>query len=437
MPLVLKNLAEARRNYLLRRDQLEDLQRRKLLRMLRWAYAYIPLYRSLFRQIGKTPEDFQRASDLRRLPTTTKADLLANYRDGVTARGMRPEVVWSTAGTTGGPFKVEWTSEMDDVRKALSMRRMLNFGFRPWEKVATIWPKKIVWRHAYDASGRRRASTTVYELPFATAFGRPAPTVRVIVSGPPDLTEEVKALNKFGPRFVYSSPGHLQKLAEAAKSGKLAVNLKGIFLTGRDISPTSRKELEGAYGAPTCRSYGATETGSLGGDCTERRGFHLSEDYTYCEVLRGDEPVGPGEVGELVVTTLHNGIMPLVRYRLGDLVELADGGRCGCGSSLTRVSSILGRASDGILTKAGERIPPLRTVVAIEASTSLREFQVRQTCVDSFTVNVPQGGASGPGLEERLSAVLGAQVGTAVRVSLKETADFDLEGKARSILSDA
>ena len=148
---MLLRLLESFRSYRMSRDALEEYQRRKVLRSLRWAYQYVPMYRTWFKQIGKTPYDFGRTADIRKLPVMSKGDLLTNYPGRVVVKGMKQQIGFETTGTTGKPVVVHWTGEMNDARQALGIRRLLKFGVRPWDKLATIWPKKVVWHNSSDS----------------------------------------------------------------------------------------------------------------------------------------------------------------------------------------------------------------------------------------------------------------------------------------------
>jgi phenylacetate-coenzyme A ligase PaaK-like adenylate-forming protein len=143
LPAVLRNLQQAIKTYRLPARDLRELKRRKLSRSLRWAYEYVPLYHSRFKGVGLTPVDVGDVKDLRRLPTLSKSDLVDNYRAGITAGGLRPDVTWSTTGTSGKPVRIEWSRAMQDVRQALALRRLLVAGVRPWHRIVTIWPPRV------------------------------------------------------------------------------------------------------------------------------------------------------------------------------------------------------------------------------------------------------------------------------------------------------
>ena len=93
--------------------------------------------------------------------------------------------------------------------------------------------------------------------------------------------------------------------------------------------------------------YASTESLVLGASCAHGR-LHLFSDWHVFEVVDPDlRPVPPGSAGTLLVTNLYNRVMPLVRYRLGDEVVVADR-PCPCGSALMAIERIAGRSEDMI-----------------------------------------------------------------------------------------
>jgi phenylacetate-CoA ligase len=103
-------------------------------------------------------------------------------------------------------------------------------------------------------------------------------------------------------------------------------------------------------------TYGSVEFGSIAFECTEHFALHILTDNVYIEVLdENGEHVSPGERGEIVVTGLHNHMMPLIRYRIGDLGVLTDE-RCPCGRSWPLLKSVEGRSNDLIVLPSGRKI---------------------------------------------------------------------------------
>ena len=104
---------------------------------------------------------------------------------------------------------------------------------------------------------------------------------------------------------------------------------------------------------PLYMTYASTELGaSLGAECPEKTGYHLHE-YDYAvEILRPDAD----GFGEVVFTTLTRSVMPLVRYRTGDVARLVPGA-CACGLPFRRLSAIRGRNDEMVACVWGDVHP--------------------------------------------------------------------------------
>ena len=123
-----------------------------------------------------------------------------------------------------------------------------------------------------------------------------------------------------------------------------------------------RRRIEAAYGLKAFNSYGLSEMNGPGVafECPEQNGLHVWEDAFLLEVVNPQtlEPVGSGEVGELVFTNLTRQGMPLLRYRTRDLASYDDR-PCSCGRNFRRLSRIQGRSDDMLIVK-GVNIFPLQ-----------------------------------------------------------------------------
>ena len=435
LPKVLLYYTQAARNYGLSADRLQEHKQRKLARSMRWAYEHVPLYHQRFKQLGKGPQDFERVEQLTGFPTLSKAEVMRMGRDSLRARGVRIAVSWGTTGTSGDPFIVEYSEEMNDVRAAMALRRLTGFGVRPWSRLVSIWPPKVRWRYGYYESGQARPSTTYLDLPVASFYRRPFPTARILVSNPVDLRGESRALKGMEPDFIVGRASHLRQVAIQLQNDGIGIHLHGLFLTGEPSTAATMRLLSESFHAPVCRMYGCTEGGNLGGDCKAQRGLHLYEDFMIFEVLRNGEQVGPGETGELALTTLHNDAMPLIRYKTGDLVKRADGDRCECGSYLMRLDSVQGRTGDGLMTASGERRPAMLVAEEIERRTGLTDFQVNQMGMDRIEVRLAHGQTLDDRQAEELTSWLSGLVGVEQTVTFAQRGEEELWEKARPVTS--
>jgi aspartate 1-decarboxylase len=139
--------------------------------------------------------------------------------------------------------------------------------------------------------------------------------------------------------------------------------------SGETLSLEQRETIERFFGCAVFDRYGGVEFNNVAQECREHNGLHIFSDLVYAEVLSTEnEPVKPGEVGELVITDLRNHYMPFIRYRTGDLAVQSDR-KCPCGRGLPLLERIEGRSFGPV-----DDIPlgPSRKSRAIESGTEDR-----------------------------------------------------------------
>ncbi|MDG6913875.1 MAG: phenylacetate--CoA ligase family protein [Nitrososphaerota archaeon] len=427
-------LASAMRSYRFSVQDLRKLQDEKLRRLVRHVNLFVPYYKSAFKRSGLVPEDIKGVADLKKLPFLTKEDIRRDVNGDLRSRGALPEFAKVTSGTTGASVGIAYSREFITVRDCLYLRRLMNFGLKPWDKVVTVWDPPRGWRTRIDKDGSVRSTTQLAEVPFATFLGRPIPQVKVLRSIPSDVEMEAARLAALNPSFIFCRPSHLRRIGVAMRSGGQEIAAKGLICTNEILTDSCAKELEVGFKAKTLRMYGSTEAGSIGADCRFKTGIHLNEDYTIFEVIRDGEQVAPGESGELVVTQLHNPSMPLIRYPVGDLVELAEEGTCPCGSNLRRLRSVHGKAVDCLLGYDGARVSPLQVADAIESGFGLRDFQIIQTEPTRFRLRVSPGSALPKDALEGIVEYLASVVGAHVYLTVEARPEGELWSKARPLV---
>jgi phenylacetate-CoA ligase len=179
--------------------------------------------------------------------------------------------------------------------------------------------------------------------------------------------------------------------------------------------------------------------GTIAHECDAGR-LHINEENLIVEVLDGDRPCKPGEMGELVVTELHNTVMPLVRYRMGDFASLS-ATPCQCGRTLSVLEGIHGRAYDFVVRHDGKRFHGELLMYVFEEAKAhglpIGQFQVTQRALDDFLVTI----VPVPGFDEAANTAAIAQrmrqfLGTDIRVDFQivSTIAREKSGKMRVIV---
>ncbi|OUJ18223.1 Coenzyme F390 synthetase [Methanonatronarchaeum thermophilum] len=167
--------------------------------------------------------------------------------------------------------------------------------------------------------------------------------------------EQVEKMGEFEPTAVIGSHPYLYTLAKTVD--RMDIGLSGVDIDKMIMSrgcvyypfnEDIRNEIERIYRCDVYDHYGTTETGfAVAIECQDKDGLHVNESEFYLEVVDPEtlEPLGSGEEGELVVTTLSREGMPLIRYRTGDITSI-DNSIHSCGSILSRLNGIKGEVGN-------------------------------------------------------------------------------------------
>jgi phenylacetate-CoA ligase len=189
--------------------------------------------------------------------------------------------------------------------------------------------------------------------------------VLTIPAGAGNSARQVQLMQQFCTTVIHIIPSYaLYLLNTFAKMGldPRDLPLRIAFVGAEPHSEDLRRRIEAAYGLKAYNSYGLSEMNGPGVafECLEQNGMHVWEDAFLLEVVHPEtlKPLGPGEVGELVFTSLTRQGMPLLRYRTRDLASYDDT-PCPCGRTSRRISRIQGRTDDMLIIK-GVNIFPLQ-----------------------------------------------------------------------------
>ncbi len=310
--------------------------------------ARSPFYARRFRETGLNPGSVKTLDDVRRIPFTTKADLRDAYPDGLntvpTEKMVRMHV---SSGTTGTPTVVYHTAGDLCWWSSLVARCMHMVGMRPSDVFQ---------------------NTTSYGL-FTGGLGMHYGAERLgclaIPMGAGNTQRQLKLIQDFKVTALHIIPSYALYLANHCQQHGIdprSLGLRIALVGAEPHSEQARRRLEELFGFKAFNSYGLSEMNGPGVafECREQSGMHLWEDAYLAEVIDPDtlEPVAPGEVGELVLTTLCREGMPILRYRTRDLTRLLPGD-CPCGRAHMRLDRITGRSDDLIIIK-GVNIYPMQ-----------------------------------------------------------------------------
>lgn len=321
---------------------IEARQTESIRRLLFHAYETVPYYRQLFIGMGFHPSDFDSLSDLSVLPLLTKTDIRGHHESLISSAFVDQPLYWKkTSGSTGVPLEIAVNQEALQWKTACTIRSDEWSGWRLGRRVAKVWGNPEYLKQGWK--GRVR-NALVDRARYLDTIG---------------IDEQ--RMSDFGRSLARSRPsllfGHAHSLylfaCFAKKNFSGMIRPDGIISTAMLLHDWQRLAIEEAFGCPVTNRYGCEETSLIACECEQHQGLHINEDSLYAEVLH-DRPGCEGE-GSLVLTDLTNVAMPLIRYKVGDVVAKS-GRRCACGRGLSLIDRVEGREADYVLTPAGKLI---------------------------------------------------------------------------------
>ncbi len=347
----------------LERKALEALQGDRLAELLARLQGRNAFYTRKLEAAGVRVGSLDFPRDLRKLPFTTKAELVADqaanppWGTALTEPLDRYTRYCQTSSTTGRPLKWIDTNES-------------------WQWLLECW--KAVYRGARVGPGDRIFFPFSFGpfLGFWAAFDAGSQIGALCVpGGGMSSPMRLKLRTSVEATVVCCTPTYALHLVEVAAAEGVSLRespVRVLIVAGEPGGsiPATRKRIEEAWGARVIDHHGLTEVGPVSFECWEAPGFlHLNESSFLCEVLDPVtlEPVPDGTRGELVVTSLGRSASPVLRYRTRDVV-VRRSEPCPCGRSWARLAGGIVARDDDMVNVRGVNVYP----TAIEAV--LRDF---------------------------------------------------------------
>jgi phenylacetate-CoA ligase len=416
------------------REDLAQLQLERLQSTLYRVATHVPFYRRKFKELDISPEDIASLEDLRRLPFTTKQDLRDNYPYGLFAVPLREVVrIHASSGTTGQATVVGYTH--NDIKNWSSLvARILTAAGVGKDDVV-----QIAFGYGMFTGG------------FGLHYGAETVGASVIPMSSGNTKRQIQIMQDFRTTALVCTPSYALLLADVMEEKGInlnALSLKFGLFGGEPWSEAMRNEIQNKLNIIATDNYGLSEVMGPGvaGECLERKGLHINEDHFLVEVINPDtlEPVAPGEIGELVITTLTKEAFPVIRYRTRDLTRLLPEA-CPCGRTLTRMQRILGRTDDMLIIKGVNVYPSQIEEVLFDIEGTKPHYQLlveREGRLDKVTVLVEVSEAiffdqmkKQRQMIELIKKRLATELGIGVEVKLVGEKSLERsEGKARRVV---
>lgn len=388
------------------------------------AAASVPHYQEQMRKASYDPRrDYTGPGDLALLAVTLKADIKISPESFVQAQEAdRLERYFSdrTSGSTGMPLTVYRSPRERDIQIAKWLRVLFLSGYRPTDKVLSFTsPGRLAeGRSVLQRFGLLRRKAVDYTLP------------------PEALADE---LLQYRPDVVYGVRTSLLMVAEELeRRGIKAPPIKLLVAGGEVIDAQTRQRCREVFGADITETYGTVEMGVMAYQRQGQDGLSLIEDCTLFEFLDEEgNPAKPGQLARIVVTDLHGGLMPFIRYDQGDLATYSVRQNAH-GETVRVIDRIIGRQDDIAHLADGRFLTYLDFYEAMDVYPGVERFRIRQQAPDRFLIELVAGLDYYRTIQGELLTKLQALSPLPLRfdMQLVQRIDPDPSGKMRMLVSE-
>lgn len=359
-----------------RRDEIERHQFRQLDAVLAHAVETIPFHARRLTEAGYSPRTPLTAELFARLPLTRPSDLQESFDLMQSTRlpadhGRRLEGY--TSGSTGTPRKFYYTEVSHFFWGALTLRDHRWHGRDFALKCAVI--------RAQIEGGPVPGWGPSVETAYATGPGASL-NIRA------DIDEQLRWLQREQPAYLLSHASNLRALAlRSLDQDTRLPGLREVRSFGETLAPEVRELCRRAWNVPLTDMYSTEEVGYIALQCPRSERYHVQSENVFVEILDDhDRPCQPGDVGRVVVTTLHNLAMPFIRYEIGDYAVAGE--PCPCGRGLPVIERIMGRQRNMVRLPDGTRHWPYFSLVNWGFAVPVRQFRLIQHSLDHIDMQI-------------------------------------------------
>ncbi len=332
------------------REKIKEYQDDLLRKAVDYLAVNSPYYRRMFAEHGIDPAGIRCIEDLEKVPFTEKKDLQLYNEDFLCVPRNRIVDFITTSGTLGSPVTFGCT-ENDLQRLAYNEKKSFacaGLGPDNVVQLMTTLDKRFMAGLAYFlgirelGAGVIRVGNGIPELQWDTIMRLRPDTIMCV---PSFILRLIEYAEKNGIDYKSSSIRRIIGIGEGLREQDFSLNLLG-------------RRIKEKWDVDLFATYSSTEMGATFSECPYGCGGHVHPELIIVEIIgEDDRPVADGMMGEVVVTTLGEEGMPLLRFRTGDISrKITD--KCRCGRNSYRLTPIIGRKNNMIKLKGTTIYPP-------------------------------------------------------------------------------
>lgn len=362
-------------------DELEKFQHTYLERLLLHSYYNVPYYKNIFDKINLITNQKVDMSRFQEIPILTK-DLLRKHQKELISKDYQNRKWYdnSSGGSTGEP-----TQFMQDNYYVKWYGASNNYYYQDMLGInANNVKKAYLWGSPQDLfkgslGFKNKMKNWFSNILFLNSFKMTEN----------DMKSHIESINTYKPDLIRGYAGSLYELANFSEKHALPIHTpKRLVCSAETLTNDMRTKIETVFGTKLYDFYGSRETASIAGECKDGL-IHIFSFNNFLEILdNNNNSTLEGHEGRVIITTLHNYSMPLIRYELGD-VAVPGPPRCSCGNFLPCLKKISGRLEEQFIKKDGSIVIGyffVHLLGVLQNKGFLKKFQVIQEDYDQIKI---------------------------------------------------
>ncbi|VAV84981.1 hypothetical protein MNBD_DELTA01-8 [hydrothermal vent metagenome] len=388
-------------------EQIRHQQFRQLATLLGHAYETVPFYRKRLEKAGFSPRRGVNAEIFSNLELLRRSDIQLS-KEALLSRNIPKDhgelFEYRTSGSTGMPIRAVGTE-------------ITRFFWRVYTLRDHLWHKR-------DLSGKLASIRTTVKDGISSGWGISTDEVYktgqcVMLNIKTDINEQMRWLDGQQPNYLISHPSNIYALAKRSiEEGITLAGLHQVRAFGEVVTPQLRAICKEAWAVPVVDVYSAEEIGYIAIQCPEGEAYHIQSESLLVEVLDEEgRQCAPGEVGRIVITTLQNFAMPLLRYEIGDYGEAA--APCACGRGLAVLRRIMGRQRNLITLPGGRQHWPSFPEESWGHIAPVRQIQLVQKSLERIELRLVADRKLTGGEEGQFTGVMQEKLGHPFSITFK------------------
>lgn len=355
-----------------------QIQKEKLYKIVCFAIENVPYYQKL----GFSLDDFSDDTiftDIKKLPILTK-DIIRKERENLYPRGTINDWIYNdvSGGTTGEPVPFRHSGYFFDCDQASKLlfdewvgREIGDLQIRLWGSERDIIVGKKDWLNKIYRAFRNEIFLNTFMMTDKK------------------MSEYIDIINKKRPQMILAYVQSARELAQfAMREKKKILPPGGVMTSAGTLDEYTHDLLTHVFKCPILNRYGSREMGDMACSCKADEGLHINMFSSFVEILDDNYNRCPdGEMGNIIVTSLTEYAMPLIRYNIGDVGVLSDK-QCSCGRGLLMLKRVNGRNVDIFKTRDGNKVDGEYFTHLFYNERRIKQFQVIQDNYEDITIKI-------------------------------------------------